>query len=66
MAEKHFTLRINESDMEKFKYVSSFDGRSANQQLIILARIYVARYERKNGPITQEQLLLFKQKKSGK
>ena len=49
--EKHFGLRINSELLRKFRYVCAFDGRSANAQILILIRRYIANYEEKQGKI---------------
>jgi len=49
--EKHFGLRINSDLLRKFRYVCAFDGRSANAQILVLIRRYIANYEEKQGKI---------------
>jgi len=49
--EKHLGLRINKVLLEKFHFASSYEGRSANGQLVYLIRQFVADFENKHGPI---------------
>ena len=47
--EKHLGLRINKVLLEKFHYASSYEGRSANGQLVYLVRQFVSEFEHKHG-----------------
>ena len=49
--EKHFGLRIDEKLLKKFRCVCSYEGRSANSQLLQLIIKCVAEYEEKHGTI---------------
>ena len=49
--EKHLGLRINKALLEKFHYASSYEGRSANGQLVYLIRQFVSEFEHKQGTI---------------
>lgn len=46
--EKHLGLRINKVLLEKFHYASSYEGRSANGQLVYLIRQFVSEFEHKH------------------
>lgn len=50
-----FTLRIDNEVLQKFRYVAEYNARSANRELEVLIKKYVAEFEKKNGPITFEQ-----------
>lgn len=54
--EKHFGLRVDGELLAKFRYVSGFEGRSANSQIIYLMRRFVADYEKEHGKIPEEEL----------
>ena len=49
--EKHLGLHINKVLLEKFHYASSYEGRSANGQLVYLIRQFVSEFEHKHGTI---------------
>ncbi len=50
--EKHLNLRIDSELLKKFRVAASYEGRSANSQLLIMVRDFVAEYEHKHGAIT--------------
>ena len=47
--EKHFGLRVNGDILAKFRYVCSYEGRSANSQIIQLMLKFIADYEKEHG-----------------
>ena len=49
--EKHFGLRVDGDTLAKFRYVCSYEGRSANSQLIQLMRKFITDYEQEHGKI---------------
>ncbi len=49
--EKHFTLRIEDDLLKKFRYVCSYNGRSANAQILYLIRNHSAKFEKEYGEI---------------
>lgn len=49
--EKHFGLRVDGEILAKFRYVCSYEGRSANSQLIRLMLQFIAEYEEEHGKI---------------
>lgn len=49
-----FTLRISHELLQKISYIAGANGRSANKEIEMLLKRYVAQYERKNGPIPVE------------
>ena len=57
MADKtvKFTLTIEEIRLKRFRYIAEYNARSANRELEVLIKKYVAEFEKKNGPITFEQ-----------
>lgn len=48
-----FTLRVNREILKKFQYVAQYNGRSANQELIILLKKHVEEFEKQNGKIKE-------------
>lgn len=53
--QRNFTLRIDESLLDKFHYVSRYSGRSANSQLVMMIRKIVEQFEQTNGEIETEE-----------
>ena len=49
--EKHFGLRVDGDILAKFRYVCSYEGRSANSQIIQLMLKFISDYEKENGKI---------------
>lgn len=49
--ERHFGLRIDDELLKKFRFVCDYDGRSANAQILVLIRKYIAEYEKESGKI---------------
>ena len=54
--EKHFGLRVDSEILAKFRYVSSYHGRSANGQLIQLMLKFILEYEKEHGKIQFEEI----------
>lgn len=48
------TLRINQDILDKFDYVSEYNARSRNSEILILLRGHVAQFEKEHGPIELE------------
>lgn len=46
-----YTLRVPKDLLEKITYIAGANGRSANKEIEMLLKRYVAQYEKKNGPI---------------
>ncbi len=57
MADKtvKFILTIEKIILKRFRYIAEYNARSANRELEVLIKKYVAEFEKKNGPITFEQ-----------
>ncbi|MEQ8175968.1 MAG: Arc family DNA-binding protein [Syntrophomonadaceae bacterium] len=49
-----FTLRTSDELLQKISYIAGANGRSANKEIEMLLKRYVAQYEKKNGPIPTE------------
>lgn len=52
--QRHFSLRIDDETLRKFRYVCAYDQRSANGQLLLFIRGFIARFEEKHGKIVLE------------
>lgn len=46
-----YTLRVDRSMFQKFKYIAESNGRSANREIEQYLKKRVAAYEKENGPI---------------
>ena len=51
MAIKSISFRIDETLLNKFHVVASYEGRSANSQIMILMRDCVNQFEKEHGKI---------------
>ena len=49
MSIKSFSIRIDKALLDKLHVVASYEGRSANGQILVLIRKCVEEYEAKNG-----------------
>ncbi|MCI9552372.1 MAG: Arc family DNA-binding protein [Acutalibacter sp.] len=50
-----YTLRVDRSMFQKFKYIAESNGRSANREIEQYLKKRVAAYEKENGPIPSEE-----------
>lgn len=46
-----FTVRISRETLEKFHYISEYEGRSSNKEMIQLIKKHIAEFEEKHGEI---------------
>ena len=46
-----FTLRVDEDTLQKFRYVSEYNARSANRELEVLMKKHISEFESKHGKI---------------
>lgn len=53
---RHLSLRIDDEMLRKFRYVCAYDQRSANGQLLIFIRSFIARFEDKHGKIVLDDI----------
>ena len=51
MSIKSLSIRIDEKMLDKLHVVASYEGRSANSQILILIRDSIESYEKKHGEI---------------
>ena len=49
--EKHLGLRINAQIHSKLKYISDYEGRSINRQVLYLIRNCIYEFEKNHGEI---------------
>lgn len=54
--QKHVSIRMDAEMLNKFYYVSKYNGRSGSGQIIYLMRTFVEEFEKQHGKITNEQL----------
>lgn len=48
---KHLSLRIDPDMLGKLRYVSDYNGRSINGELLVLIRKHIEAYETEHGKI---------------
>ena len=48
---KHFTIRVDEELLRKFRYVAKKDRRSMNNELLCLIRDNIEEFEAEHGEI---------------
>ncbi len=48
---RNLTLRIEPKLLDELHYVSNYEGRSANSQILYLIRRCIREYEERNGAI---------------
>ena len=51
MAIKSLSIRIDETMLHKLHVVADYEGRSANNEILILSRDAIEAYEEKHGKI---------------
>ena len=52
---KHIGIRVNDDLHYKLHYISKYEGRSANGQILYLIRQCIAEFEQKHGMITKDE-----------
>ncbi|MCI8388118.1 MAG: Arc family DNA-binding protein [Clostridiales bacterium] len=57
MTIKNLSVRIDNELLDKLHYVASYNGRSANSQVIKLIRQYIDNFEKQHGDIPINQHL---------
>ena len=48
---KHLSLRLDDETRRRLKYVSQYEGRSINGQVMHLINLCISDFEREHGPI---------------
>lgn len=51
---KSYSIRIEQDLLHKLHYMATYDGRSANSQVLYYIKQAVVAFEKKNGPIEIE------------
>ena len=46
-----YTLRIDAQLLRALRYIAEYEGRSANREIEVLIKRYIAEFEKKNGKI---------------
>ena len=54
MEEKHLGIRIDTATHYKLHYISKYEGRSANGQILYLIRKCIGEFEDKHGEIERK------------
>ena len=54
MATKSFSIRIDETMLDKLHVLADYEGRSANSEILVLIREAIEKYEEKHGEIKLE------------
>lgn len=54
-ANKHLGLEIDPELHDKLRYISKYEGRSINGQLLYLVRKCVKEFETREGPISNDE-----------
>lgn len=54
--EKSYSLRIQSDLLEKVHFVSEYDGRSVNSEILFLIRGYIRDFEAEHGEIKTSDL----------
>lgn len=54
-ANKHLGLEIDPELHDKLRYISKYEGRSINGQLLYLVRKCVKEFEAREGPISNDE-----------
>ena len=54
--QKNVTLRISDDLLEKLYYVANDEGRTLNNQFLLMARNAVAYYEKTKGKISPDKI----------
>lgn len=55
MNQKHLGLRIDPDIHYKLHYISKYEGRSANGQVLYLIRKCIDEFEKKHGKIEEDE-----------
>ena len=59
--QRNITLRISDDLLEKLYFVAKSEGRSLNNEFLLLARNSVAYFERTKGHITPDKTVSIKE-----
>jgi len=48
---KHFSIRVDEATLEKFRYIAKYEDRSASRQIMFLIHKCIREFEAEHGAI---------------
>ena len=54
--QRHISIRADGKMLDKFYYVSIYNGRSGSGQILFLMSLLVEEFEQEHGKITEEDL----------
>lgn len=54
--QKHLSIRCDRDMLDKFYYVSRYNGRSGSGQILYMIRSAVESFEKEHGKITEEDI----------
>ncbi len=54
--QKHLSIRCDSDMLDKFYYVSKYNGRSGSGQILYMIRSVVEQFEKENGIITNDDI----------
>ena len=49
--QKHFSIRVDEETLEKFRFIAKYDGRSLSGQITYLIHKNIREFEKEQGAI---------------
>lgn len=52
----HFTLRISRETLDKFGYISEYEGRTKNKELLRMIKKRIAAFEKEHGEINPDDI----------
>ncbi|MBQ6808108.1 MAG: hypothetical protein IJP07_02945 [Firmicutes bacterium] len=54
--QRHLSIRADAEMLDKFYFVSKYNGRSGSGQILFLMRSLVEEFEKEHGRISEEEL----------
>lgn len=60
--QKHVSIRMDSDMLDKFYYVSKYNGRSGSGQILFLMRSLIEDFEKEHGKISEEDIETLKTK----
>lgn len=49
-----YTLRIEQTDLDKLAYIAEYNGRSKNREIEMLIRQHIREFEKEHGKIERQ------------
>lgn len=56
MEKKHIGFKVDSEMLEKFTFISKYNGRSITSQLQYMMRMLIEEFEREHGKISDEDI----------